>query len=73
MDAIVAPLNVETAECEEAGCNRGTNHPNIARVLDGGSTSAREPSLVMEFVAGIPWTNTATGTWLHREVARSAS
>ena len=32
------------------------NHPNIARVLDGGSTPAGRPFLVMEFVRGEPIT-----------------
>lgn len=30
------------------------NHPNIARILDGGSTSAGIPYLVMEYVDGLP-------------------
>ena len=29
-------------------------HPNIARLLDGGTTSAGAPYLVMEYVAGEP-------------------
>ncbi|MCU1327254.1 MAG: ppkA [Bryobacterales bacterium] len=32
-------------------------HPNIARLLDGGTTSAGLPYLVMEFVAGEPLTH----------------
>ncbi len=30
------------------------DHPNIARLLDGGETEQGEPFLVMEFVAGMP-------------------
>jgi eukaryotic-like serine/threonine-protein kinase len=36
------------------------NHPNIARVLDGGSTEAGTPYLVMEFISGKPITAYAT-------------
>ncbi len=36
-------------------------HPNIARLLDGGSTPAGEPYLVMEFVDGEP-----LGEWMTR-------
>jgi serine/threonine protein kinase len=32
----------------------GLDHPNIARIMDGGSTAARAPYLVMEFVSGKP-------------------
>jgi non-specific serine/threonine protein kinase/serine/threonine-protein kinase len=32
------------------------DHPNIARILDGGSTSSGLPYLVMEFVDGLPLT-----------------
>lgn len=32
------------------------NHPNIARLLDGGVTSAGHPYLVMEYVEGVPIT-----------------
>ena len=32
----------------------GLNHPWIARLLDGGVTSAGEPFLVMEYVDGVP-------------------
>lgn len=32
------------------------NHPNIARLLDGGVTSAGHPYLVMEYVEGMPIT-----------------
>jgi serine/threonine protein kinase len=31
-------------------------HPNIARLLDGGKTAAGQPYLVMEYVAGMPLT-----------------
>lgn len=30
------------------------NHPNIARLIDGGTTSDRDPYLVMEYVEGVP-------------------
>ncbi len=30
------------------------NHPNIARLIDGGVTESGRPYLVMEFIAGIP-------------------
>ena len=33
------------------------NHPNVARILDGGSTAAGIPYLVMEFVDGVPLTD----------------
>lgn len=33
------------------------NHPNVARILDGGSTPAGVPYLVMEFVEGVPLTD----------------
>ena len=32
------------------------SHPNVARILDGGSTAAGIPYLVMEFVDGVPLT-----------------
>ncbi|HEU0174002.1 MAG TPA: serine/threonine-protein kinase [Blastocatellia bacterium] len=32
------------------------NHPNIARLLDGGATDDGQPYLVMEYVAGVPIT-----------------
>jgi serine/threonine protein kinase len=32
----------------------GLEHPNIARLLDGGSTTDGLPFLVMEFVDGVP-------------------
>ncbi len=32
----------------------GLDHPNIARLLDGGTTPRGEPYLVMEFVDGVP-------------------
>ncbi len=30
------------------------NHPNIARLLDGGTTDSGQPYLVMEYIAGVP-------------------
>lgn len=33
------------------------NHPNVARILDGGSTASGIPYLVMEFVDGVPLTD----------------
>lgn len=33
------------------------SHPNVARILDGGSTAAGIPYLVMEFVDGVPLTD----------------
>jgi serine/threonine protein kinase len=33
------------------------DHPNIARVLDGGATADRRPYFVMELVKGIPITD----------------
>ena len=33
------------------------NHPNVARILDGGSTAAGVPYLVMEYVDGVPLTD----------------
>lgn len=36
------------------------NHPNIARLLDGGVTSAGHPYLVMEYVEGMPITQYCT-------------
>ena len=35
------------------------NHPNIARLLDGGVTPEGQPYLVLEFVAGMPIDQTA--------------
>jgi serine/threonine protein kinase len=32
------------------------DHPNIAKVLDGGTTESGRPFFVMEFVKGIPFT-----------------
>ena len=31
-------------------------HPNIARVLDGGTTESGRPYFVMEYVKGVPFT-----------------
>lgn len=33
------------------------SHPNIARLVDGGSTAAGEPYVVMEYVKGLPLTD----------------
>ena len=38
------------------------DHPNIARVFDGGSTEANQPFFVMELVKGEPITRTAIGS-----------
>ena len=38
------------------------DHPNIARVLDAGTTDSGRPYFVMELVRGIPITDTATST-----------
>ncbi|MEJ2076561.1 MAG: protein kinase, partial [Acidobacteriota bacterium] len=32
----------------------GLDHPNIARLLDGGTTEEGSPYLVMEYVEGLP-------------------
>lgn len=40
------------------------NHPNIARLLDGGVTEAGEPFLVMEYIEGEPLTQFAGRTHL---------
>ncbi len=32
----------------------GLNHPNIARLLDGGTTDSGQPYLVMEYIEGVP-------------------
>jgi len=37
------------------------NHPNIARLLDGGATEDGQPYLVMEYVAGAPITEYCEG------------
>ena len=34
----------------------GLQHPNIARLLDGGATESGEPYVVMEYVSGLPVT-----------------
>ncbi len=34
----------------------GLDHPNIARLLDGGTTAGGQPYLVMEYVEGVPLT-----------------
>jgi eukaryotic-like serine/threonine-protein kinase len=36
----------------------GLEHPNIARLLDGGVTGDGQPYLVMEYVVGFGWINT---------------
>ena len=36
------------------------DHPNIAKVLDAGTTDAGRPYFVMELVKGVPITGTAT-------------
>ena len=38
------------------------DHPHIARILDGGSTPSGLPYFVMEYVDGLPLTNSATNT-----------
>ena len=40
------------------------NHPDIARLIDGGVTEAGIPYLVMEFVDGVPITHFANEHWL---------
>ena len=37
------------------------DHPNIAKVLDGGTTESGRPFFVMEYVKGVPLT-AATAT-----------
>ena len=39
----------------------GLVHPNIARLLDGGSTEEGQPYLVMEYIEGLP-----LGTWIEQ-------
>ena len=41
---------------EERGILARMSHPNVARILDGGSTPSGVPWLVMEFVEGVPLT-----------------
>ncbi|WP_374603093.1 protein kinase [Arenimonas sp.] len=42
---------------EERNILARMSHPNVARILDGGSTSGGIPYLVMEFVDGVPLTD----------------
>ena len=39
----------------------GLDHPNIARLIDGGTTEAGQPYYAMEYVAGVPVTEFARG------------
>jgi serine/threonine protein kinase len=41
------------------------DHPNIAKVLDGGTTEGGRPFFVMEYVKGIPFTKYCDDTRLH--------
>lgn len=41
------------------------DHPNIARLVDGGVTDAGIPYLVMEYIDGLPITEFANERWLH--------
>jgi len=40
------------------------DHPNIAKVLDGGTTEGGRPFFVMELVKGIPITRYCDEHWL---------
>jgi len=51
--AFASPAMVERFRSERR-ILAALEHPNIARVLDGGSTSEGAPYLVMEYVAGLP-------------------
>ena len=46
----------------------GLEHPNIARLLDGGQREDGTPYLVMEFVEGLPLTAAAAGWTLRRKL-----
>jgi non-specific serine/threonine protein kinase/serine/threonine-protein kinase len=43
----------------------GLDHPNIARLIDGGTTEAGQPYYAMEYVAGMPVTEFARARGLH--------
>ncbi len=55
------------------------NHPNIARLFDGGETDQGSPYLVMEYVSGLSldkWLNAAerdleTRIWVFRQICRA--
>ena len=49
------------------------DHPNIARVLDAGTTDSGRPYFVMELVKGVPITSTATSTSSRRASGWSCS
>ena len=49
------------------------DHPNIARVLDGGTTSGGRPYFVMDLVKGMPSPATATNTTSRRGSGWSCS
>jgi tetratricopeptide (TPR) repeat protein len=42
----------------------GLDHPNIARLLDGGANDDGRPYLVMEYIEGVPITEYAERHWL---------
>ena len=46
----------------------GLEHPNIARLLDGGETEEGAPYLVMEFIDGLPLTAAVQGWPLRRKL-----
>ena len=46
-----------TVRRREAGAAALMDHPNIARVYDGGATGAGQPFFVMELVQGVPLTD----------------
>ncbi len=46
---------------EERQILAGLDHPNLARLLDGGTTSGGEPYIVMELVDGVPINGFARG------------
>ncbi|MEM7585017.1 MAG: serine/threonine-protein kinase [Acidobacteriota bacterium] len=51
--SLVAPLLIQRFEAERE-ILASLRHPNIAQMLDGGTTSAGRPFLVMEWVEGLP-------------------
>ena len=49
------------------------DHPNIAKVLDGGATDAGRPYFVMELVRGVPIRSIATSTPCRRRTGCNSS
>jgi eukaryotic-like serine/threonine-protein kinase len=61
IQSVVPTEEIRRRFLEERQILAGLDHPNLARLLDGGTTASGEPYIVMEYVDGLPVTGFALG------------